>query len=35
MYKYNLELKLRLENEIAKEKILVAKERIKEINSIK
>ena len=35
IYKYNLELKLRLKNEIVKEEIFVAKERVKEINLIK
>ena len=35
IYEYNLELKLCLENEIAKEEILVVKERVKEINLIK
>ena len=35
MYEYDLILKLRLENKIAKEEILVVKERVKEINLIK
>ena len=35
IYKYNLKLKLRLENKIIKEKIFVIKERVKEINLIK
>ena len=35
MYKYDLKLKLRLENEIIEEKIFVVKERVKEINLIR
>ena len=35
IYKYDLELKLRFKNKIIKEKILVIKERIKEINLIR
>ena len=35
IYEYDLELKLRLENKIAKEKIFVIKERVKEINLIR
>ena len=35
IYKYNLKLKLRLENKIIKKKIFIIKERIKEINLIR
>ena len=35
IYKYDLELKLRLEDEIIKEEIFVVKERVKEINLIR
>ena len=35
IYEYNLKLKLRLENKIAKEEIFVVKERVKEINLIR
>ena len=35
IYEYNLILKLRLENKIAKEEIFVIKERVKEINLIR
>ena len=35
IYEYDLELKLRLENKIAKEEIFVVKERVKEINLIR
>ena len=34
IYEYNLLLKLRFKNKIIKEKIFVAKERVKEINLI-
>ena len=35
IYEYDLELKLYLENKIAKEEIFVIKERVKEINLIR
>ena len=35
IYEYDLKLKLHLENKIAKEKILIVKERVKEINLIR